>query len=115
MPELSKALDIKTTAAENYYRAAKKRLGDELRSRVECHIRRYCADQDAAAEFEAEWAQLAEFLGMQGGLEQAVRRSYQAMAASGPVDKRSGSFLMTLERFEPKPQQPPEESRDRSR
>jgi hypothetical protein len=40
-------------------------------------VLRYCPDNEAAAEFAEEWGRLGNHLKEHGGLEQAVRRSYE--------------------------------------
>ena len=41
------------------------------------NVARYVSAADASQEFEMEWGRLGEFLTQHGGLEDALRRSYQ--------------------------------------
>ena len=43
MPQISEALGLATTSAENYYKAARKRLTAKLQEIVRHHVERYCA------------------------------------------------------------------------
>ena len=92
MSEISAALGIKLTDAENYYKAARQRLSQALETALRDHVARYCDEQSLPAELDDEWQRLGEFLQQHGGLERAVERSYRQMG-DGTFDPRSDSFL----------------------
>ncbi|MHC4573033.1 MAG: RNA polymerase sigma factor [Planctomycetota bacterium] len=75
--QIAKALGIKTTDAQNYYKAARKRLETKLEQSVRAHVHRYCDSQDLGAEFDLEWCQLGQYLADHGGLEQAIAKAYE--------------------------------------
>ena len=79
--QVAEALTIPRTAVDNYFRHAKKKLHDTLRSAVQSHVLRYSGD-GALAEFETEWGTLANYLAAHGGLETAMRS-----AVSIPTDE----------------------------
>jgi RNA polymerase sigma factor (sigma-70 family) len=94
--EIATTLGIPTQTAEGHYKAAKRRLADELKSRVRQHVERYCDPQQMGSEFRDEWRQLADFLKRQGGLEQTVRRGYLENWLQEPSPRQSDSFLTTV-------------------
>jgi RNA polymerase sigma factor (sigma-70 family) len=75
-PEIASALGLTTTTVENHYKQARKKLAESLRELVRAHVDRYCPEEEAAAEFATEWGRLGAYLKENGGLEEAVRRSY---------------------------------------
>jgi RNA polymerase sigma factor (sigma-70 family) len=82
MPQISQALSIKKTDAENYYKAARKRLAAKLKEMVHEHVQRYCDPCQLDPEFESEWNRIGQYLEEHGGLEQAIAKVYET---SGPV------------------------------
>lgn len=103
-PEISQALGIKTTDAENYYRAARKRLTSRLRELIEDHTRRYCPPEEAACEFEDEWNTLGRYLNEHGGLEKAVSQVYGNMASAEVARRQTQAVTAALRRLtEPDP------------
>jgi DNA-directed RNA polymerase specialized sigma24 family protein len=77
--ELAETLGIKPSDVDNYYRHARQQLGDVLQDLVRRYAQRYCADGSAEDEFAQEWLQLGRHLAEFGGLEEAVRRSYDLL------------------------------------
>lgn len=71
--DIAEQLGLKSTDVENYYRHARKRLGDSLERMVRTDISYYTDFSDLDAEFRREWQNLADLLQRQGGLERAVR------------------------------------------
>lgn len=95
MPEIAEMLQIKTTTAENYFKAAKKRLAAELEHAVRGHVAKYCDETSIDDEFRAEWAQLSEYLLEHGGIEDAVRSSHQQIVSAGRPTRESEVFRGT--------------------
>lgn len=93
--QIATMLKVPSETVDSYYRTAKRRLGDELETRVRHYVQRYCDLQDVESEFRDEWRQLAEFLQKQGGLEQTVRRSYLEDRLPESRLRRSDSFVTT--------------------
>jgi hypothetical protein len=91
--EIAAALNRKVTDIENYYRRARQRLADQLQAALAEQIQRYCAPGDAEDESRVEWERLGEFLRTSGGLERAVRSSYEL---SGEVAARERSSQTTI-------------------
>lgn len=83
MPQISQALSIKKTDAENYYKAARKRLAAKLKELVHEYVQRYCEPCQLDPEFESEWNRIGQYLEDHGGLEQAIAKVYET---SGPVE-----------------------------
>lgn len=95
--QIADALDLKITDVENYFKRAKQHLRTQLESTVATRVRRYSAPQLADDEIRAEWQRLGEFLEQHGGLEEAVRRSYE-MAGEIKARERK-STIMILEQL----------------
>lgn len=99
VPQISEALGIKTTSIENYYKAAKKRLADELKDRMRAHVVRYCDDAQVSEEFRLEWEQLAEHLRGHGGFERAIKQCFDESSLRPTRKTRSDSFLKAQRQF----------------
>ena len=95
MPEIAEMLQIKTTTAENHFKAAKKRLAAELEHVVRGHVQRYCDEPSVDDEFRAEWTQLSEYLLEHGGIENAVRSCHQRTVSEGRPTRESKAFRDT--------------------
>jgi len=79
--EVAAALEISTSAVDNYYRHVRSRLGESLEAAVRSQVYRYCPAAEAEAEFQAEWGKLATYLSEHGGLEKAVGRAHDLLEA----------------------------------
>lgn len=77
--EVAQALGIRPSAVDNYYRHVRQRLSELLRAAVRSHVYRYCPPDQAEQEFTSEWGKLADYLADHGGLEEAVRRTYDLL------------------------------------
>ena len=97
MPALSAALGIPVSTAENYFKAARKRLTENLESMVRQHVVRY-ADIDLGDEFASEWARLGEYLAAHGGLDEAVRAAYEGLQAMDQQYGKSAKIQRILTR-----------------
>ncbi len=75
--EVAAALNLRITEVENHYKRARDQLKEHLRSSLENRVVRYSKPEDVEDEILAEWQQLGEFLQQHGGLEEAIRRSYE--------------------------------------
>lgn len=107
MPEIASAIGISVTAAENYFRAARKRLGERLEDEVHRQVARYCPARQIDEEFRLEWARLGEFLSKNGGLEQIVRRTCETQLGFDQKQRKAIGISTTLSRiFTPKPEPP---------
>lgn len=101
MAEVADALGLKISAAENYYKAARRRLAAIFEDLVREHVGRYAEAQTAAAEFAAEWAHLGDYLTTHGGLENAIRRAYGDTSAA-LRQQRAERIDTTLSRIMPR-------------
>lgn len=77
--ELASALNVQPSTVDNYYRHARQRLADALQDLLRQQINCYTAPDESEQEFQAEWRQLGAYLTDHGGLEDAVRRTYELM------------------------------------
>ena len=75
--QVADSLDIKLTDAENFYKHARQRLAAGLERLVREHVERYTPADQIADEFRVEWQMLGECLKGRGGLERALRESYE--------------------------------------
>ena len=92
LSKVAQMLQIPTATAENYYKAATKRLANELERAVRQHVRKYCSEGDEDDEFRAEWTQISAYLKTHGGIENAVRSCHQRMT-SGERPSRDSKTL----------------------
>jgi DNA-directed RNA polymerase specialized sigma24 family protein len=77
--EVAEALQIKPSTVDYYFRHARGRLSEKLETVVRPQVERYCAPEEAEQEFAFEWEQLGQHLAQYGGLEEAVRRTYDTL------------------------------------
>ncbi|HEY1602192.1 MAG TPA: sigma-70 family RNA polymerase sigma factor [Pirellulales bacterium] len=98
MGEVAELLDLKITSAENYFKAARKRLTTILQDLVRQHVERYAANADQD-EFAAEWHALGEYLTEHGGLEDAVRRTYEGANVTSLRQRKTAQINLTLSRI----------------
>ena len=98
-PEIASALGLARTRVENYYKHARRRLGEKLEELVRRHVERYGESDDTEGDFAAEWAQLGDHLQARGGLESAVRRAYQDVVEPADSEALRASMHKTLEQL----------------
>ncbi len=98
-PQIAKALGIKKTDAENYYKAARKRLAAKLHELVEEHTRRYCQPQEADEEFNTEWGKIGQYLKDRGGLEQVITKVYKNSTHAEVARRQTHAVTATLHRL----------------
>ena len=98
-PAISEALGIKKTDAENYYKAARKRLTAKLRELVEEHTQRYCQRHEADEEFNSEWNRIGEYLKEHGGLENAIAGVYKNAAGVEVARRQPQAVTAALTRL----------------
>jgi RNA polymerase sigma factor (sigma-70 family) len=102
-PEVAAAIGITVTTAENYFRAAKKRLGECLESEVRRQVARYCREKQCEDEFRLEWGRLGDYLSNNGGLEQIVRRACETRLGFERKQRKARGISSALSRiFVPK-------------
>ncbi len=107
MPQIAASLGLKQGTAENFYKRARKRLGENLQQRLREHVRRYCPGDEADAEFRSEWDCLGNFLQGRGGIEKALRQSYESFDSTA-VRQHEQSSMTTILTQAPKLASPPE-------
>ena len=73
MPEVANALQISVATADNYFRHAKRRLGERLQEVIQRHVQTAVPSSEATAEFKQEWERLGSYIEQHGGLEPAIR------------------------------------------
>lgn len=94
--EVAELLNLKVTDVDNFYRHARNRLETRLKELVRWHVTRYTANNVIEEEFHAEWQRLGEFLTQHGGLESALRRSYEAFSSSDLREREVESMTMIM-------------------
>jgi len=97
--ELSEALELKPSAVDNYYRHARQRLAEKLDERLRRQLERYCPVGELEKEFALEWGQLGAYLAKQGGLEEAVRRTYELLDPIQLSQGRQARMAKTVARL----------------
>lgn len=98
-PQIAQALGIKTTDAENYYKAARKRLTGKLQELLDEHIQRYCSPDQVAQEFKSEWTELGQYLQKHGGLEQAITKVYQQSPSLQVANRQTQALTGVMQRL----------------
>jgi len=108
MPQISEALGITTTQAENYYKAARKRLAAKLQQLLQHHVQRYCQPDQADDENVAEWDNLGQYLEKHGGLEQTITKVYENSVATQTAQRQAKAITATLRRLTQTLTKPPD-------
>lgn len=98
--EVADALGLKVTTAENYSKAARRRLAEIFELLVREHVARYAELENAEAEFASEWARLGDYLTKHGGLDSAIRLAYRDVDAVSR-QQRDERIDTTLSRLMP--------------
>jgi len=98
-PQIAQALGIKKTDAENYYKAAHKRLAAKLKELVHQHIQRYCDPGQLDSEVESEWKQIGRYLNEHGGLEEAIAKVYETSGSVKVAQRQTRAITTTLHRL----------------
>ena len=93
--EIAQHLQLNLSTVENYYQDARDRLGLQLRFELRRRVEQYSQPADVGSEFQAEWAELSDFLNSRGGLENAVRQAYE-LFSSGKVAQEKRRSITTI-------------------
>lgn len=109
MREIAESLGISVSTADNHYKHVRQRLGVLLESAIRHHVQRYVPPSEVAGEFAAEWADLANHLKDQGGLEAAIERAWMKDDTQSP-DARQQSLAKVMTRLNTLLKTPPTES-----
>jgi RNA polymerase sigma factor (sigma-70 family) len=99
VPQIGKSLGLTTAATENYYKAARKRLGTLLQEMVRRHVERYCEPPELEAEFTAEWNDVGQYLTGHGGLESVIAKVYANLNPEESVRRQKQAITTTLRRL----------------
>jgi hypothetical protein len=94
--EIADMLQIETATVENYFRAARKRLAEELEQAVRRHVERYCDEGSLDDEFRAEWSRLSAYLLGHGGIESSLRACQQELGAGSQPARGSKALADTV-------------------
>lgn len=82
-------LGISVTMAENYFKAARKRLTATVETRLRQHVREYCGDDGLDEEYDSEFDRMSAFVRGRGGLEALIRDRNSALVGKcGPAEPR---------------------------
>ena len=94
--DVAQALDIKPTDVVNYFRHTRQRLSEKLEQLVRQQIGRYCPSDEADSEFTQEWQKLGRYLADHGGLEEALRRTYELLDPLQSRKRRERGLTMAV-------------------
>ncbi|MEZ5944872.1 MAG: hypothetical protein R3C18_26105 [Planctomycetaceae bacterium] len=94
--EVAESLQLKVTDVENFFRRARETLREQLQLAVSEHVRRYCPAEECDAEIAREWDRLGEYLQRSGGMEVAIRSSYEF---SGELSRRQKNSQTTILKY----------------
>lgn len=97
--ELADALGITPSSVDNFFRHARQRLGESLQVLLRQQIDCYAAPEESEQEFRAEWQQMGTYLTEHGGLEEAVRRTYELMDPVSAQQNRQAGLRAAAERI----------------
>jgi RNA polymerase sigma factor (sigma-70 family) len=93
--EIAAALRRNVTDIENYYKRSRDHLRNRLQTALAEHVRRYCAE-DVEGEVRREWERLKSFLQDCGGLERAVRNSFELADETAARESASRTAILRL-------------------
>ena len=79
--EVADSLQISVASVDNYYRHARKRLGERLHEVIQRHVQCSVPSREAAAEIQEEWERLGTYIEQHGGLEPAIRNANLSSAS----------------------------------
>lgn len=96
--EVARALQLKPSDVDNYYRHAREQLSAQLKQVLRRHVERYTAPTEVTAEVQQEWRLLGEYLLEHGGLEQAVSQAQNALGPLADGRRASRSLAKAIER-----------------
>ncbi len=97
--DVAEALALKPSTVDYYFRHARGRLSEKLKMALRQQVERYCSPEEAGDEFSLEWELLGRFLSEHGGLEEAVRRAYDALDPVRPGPRRAAGLTKALTRL----------------
>jgi RNA polymerase sigma factor (sigma-70 family) len=97
--ELAGALEIRPSTVDNYFRHARQRLAESLQALLRQQIDCYTAPEQAEQEFQTEWQQMGVYLTDHGGLEEAVRRTYELMDPVSAQKNQQAGLRAAAERI----------------
>jgi hypothetical protein len=97
--EVADALSIKPANVDYYYRHARERLSTRLEELVRSQVRLYCEPEETEHEFAVEWQRLGDYLTEYGGLEQAMRQTYEFSDAAELTKRRRTALTKATERL----------------
>lgn len=99
MNEVAQTLGLKVTSAENYFKAARKRLASLLEEQVKENVQRYSTAESFDEDFAAEWTRLGDHLSAHGGLEAVVRRAHESSFQTSDKQRQARQIDETLSRI----------------
>lgn len=97
--EVASTLGIQPSAVDNYFRHARQRLASALQSFLRQQIESYTAAEEVEQEFQTEWQQMGDYLTGHGGLEEAVRRTYELMDPVSTQQNQQAGLRAAAERI----------------
>ncbi|MGO8744813.1 MAG: RNA polymerase sigma factor [Thermoguttaceae bacterium] len=94
--EVAEALALQPSTVDYYFRHARQRLSEKLKTVLRPQVERYCPPEEAEHEFHREWELLGRFLTDHGGLEEAVRRAYDTLDPVRTRQRRAAGLTQAL-------------------
>ena len=92
--EIAASLNLKVTDVENYYKRTRRHLRDRLQQTLAEQVKRYCPIETVDEEVGREWSALGEYLTNCGGIERAIRNSYEFAEELNKREKLSQSTII---------------------
>ena len=75
--EVAECLGLPLTTVENHFKRTRQRFAEQLEQATRRHVTRYCPTNDVETEFQNEWHRMGEYLALQGGLEELLRKAFE--------------------------------------
>lgn len=97
--EVAQALEIKPSAVDYYFRHVRDRLGAKLAELLRDQITRCSLPAQLDHEFTDQWAALGQYLSDHGGLEEAFRRSCDALDPVLAQKSKQAALAKTVARL----------------
>ncbi|QDT41998.1 RNA polymerase sigma factor [Gimesia alba] len=98
--EIAEHLGLTTMTVENYFKHSRRQLAECLEKTLVARVRRYSDPQNFDIEYKQEWESLGNYLTAQGGLEEAVHRSYSALDSLELRKREQQSVMDVLNRLD---------------
>ncbi len=97
--QVAEAVEGKPSAGDNDFRHARDGLTEKLEQLLRRQVGRYSAADQFEEEFALEWEELGQYLAEHGGLEEAVRRTYELLDSAQSIKHKGPALAKAVDRL----------------